>query len=103
MPSADRVELHTLPSEPARQAWCRWLQRHGVDPSRVILPGWIERQPERYRLAYLALVLDRHRRPQLDATGRRLLVEPEFVQLEGPPLPWPELPPSPTEGEFDHG
>ena len=92
MTAPDRLEIDRVPSEPVRLVMCEWLRRHGVDPHEVVATrGWIERQPAAFRLAYLAYVRDVDGAIQFDAEANSARVEPRYVQLEGPPLPWPDL------------
>lgn len=73
---------------PANHAdWTEWLRRHGIDPRDVILScggrsGWIERQVDLYRVAWLSIVGDER--------GRVREPQERYVQLEGKPLPFPE-------------
>ncbi len=85
----ERCDFDHYPAEPERLVWCEWLRRHSADPNRVVVPGWIERRPDTYQLAYSALSPLVDGRSQLDEHGDVVLVT-EVVQLEGPPLPFPE-------------
>lgn len=82
-----------------REPWCGWLRRHGIDPNDVVVPGWIRRNREAFRVEYLAIARDadgqivcaehgerHHARTCRSITGER------FVQLEGPPLRFPAVP-----------
>lgn len=101
-PNPDRVEFRRLPDEPTRVAVCEWLRRHGIDPHTVVVPGWIERQPDRCRVAWLSSVRDEAGNIVSNEARDEFLTVERYVQLEGPPLPWPaEAPqdwdrPSPT-------
>lgn len=87
---SDRREIDSFPPDWVRLPVCSWLQRHGVNPNMVAVPGWIERQPDRYRLAWESYVPDEDNVIRLNETGDDVLREPRYVQLEGPPLPWPD-------------
>lgn len=76
----DRAEYDRLPPEPVRDAWCEWLTFHTVDPCRVIVPGWVERDEARRQIRYRAL--------KLDDEGNPVIVV-EVVQLEARPPPFP--------------
>jgi hypothetical protein len=86
----ERAEFTRLPPEAERLEWCEWLHRHGINPSDVSVPGWIERRVPEYRVAYLAYALNERgeRYPNPEKTGA--VREERFVQLEGPPLPFPK-------------
>ncbi len=86
-----RIEFDTHPPEPVRLALCGWLRRHGIDPDHVVIPGWIERQCDRYRVAWLAAVRDETGRIVLNEARDAAMVTERFVQLEGPPMPWPTV------------
>lgn len=93
-----RAELQVfdrLPEEPERLAWCEWLTRHGIDPSDVVIPGAVWRYPGEYRVYYRSLVRDSDGHPVWDDGGPR--EERRFVQLEGPPLPFPARGPKPND------
>lgn len=86
--AATRRYFDRLPIEPRRRRWQEWLRRHGVDPNKVIVPGWIERREQEYRLAYESYELDEHGNPAWDNDD--IVRVARFVQLEGPPLPFPD-------------
>jgi hypothetical protein len=91
----DGVQLAVIPPDitgPARDAWCEWLTRHGIDPARVALvrpAGVISRIPSRRRVTYLDL--------ERDDDGRIVLRDGDVhkvvrtVQLESEPLPFPSV------------
>ncbi len=89
-----------MPPEAERRVWCEWLRRHSIDPDEVLVPGWIERRPGAYQVAYLSAEFD-------DETGmmrwNRERREPVYraavAQLEGPPLPFPG---SGLYGDYTH-
>jgi len=76
-----------------REIWQDWLRRHSVDPNDVAVPGWIRRNRQQYRVEYLAYALDEHGRVRLTPDHTDAVREPRFVQLEGPPLPFPPIGP----------
>lgn len=83
----DRVMFHDVPAEPEWQAWREWLRYHGVDPSDVVLPGWIERNEEYFQIVYTTSFRGRKRpRGVIDAGP----VTWRVIQLDAPPLPFPE-------------
>lgn len=90
-PVSDHWAFDTFPPDWVRLPVCAWLQRqrHGVDPMLVAVPGWIERQPDTYRLAWQAYVPDAEHKIRLNEARDDAVREPRYVQLEGPPLPWP--------------
>jgi hypothetical protein len=102
MTFVDRIEFDTMPPDAERTAWCEWLRRHGIDPNVVLVPGWIERRPEAYQVAYLSAELDEETGHIRWDTERRV---PVFVtavaQLEGPPLPFPDPPRHPDDDFAD--
>lgn len=73
-----------------RPDWDLWFRKHGIDPNDVIIridgtPGWVKRRESAYQVVYLA--------PAMTDDGR--LAGPghtveRVVQLEGPPLPFPD-------------
>jgi hypothetical protein len=83
--SADVRDRMWLDSKPANLGeWQEWLRRHGIEPNEVLLSwrdqaGWIERQENLYRVAWLGLPAT----PAVPGTER-------YVQLEGKPMPFPE-------------
>lgn len=81
-----------------RYIWQDWFRKHGVDPSDIPIPGWVERRPEDYQLVFE--VYDRKdgkfwRYRDGDNAARRTVV----MQLEGPPLPFPAIPGPPWVDE----
>lgn len=79
---AERIWLDIMPPAEVREPLCEWLRHHGIDPNEVCAePGWIERDPGRRRIRYLAPRL-------LPDVG---LVEHvvRTVQLEAVPSPFP--------------
>lgn len=85
----DRITFEVSPPDWVRLPVCAWLRRHGVDPDMVAVPGWIERQPELCRLAWEGYVPDPEHRIRLNEARDGASRVAAFVQLEGPPLPWP--------------
>ncbi len=86
---SERIEIDTFPPDWVRLPVCTWLRRHGVNPDMVAVPGWIERRPESYRLAWESYVPDADNKIRLNETRDGAAREPRHVQLEGQPLPWP--------------
>lgn len=88
-----RYEFDRVPPELDRLAVCEWLQRHGVDPREVAVPGWIELRPERRQVAWAAYLWEE----AADGEPRRILrsaadagIRRESVlQLEARPMPFP--------------
>lgn len=87
---ADRYEIDYMPPEDVRLAMCEWLRAHGIEPLTVPVPGWIERQPDLYRVAFESCVPDPVHKVKLNAAGDDVEREARHVQLEGLPLPWPD-------------
>jgi hypothetical protein len=85
----DRWTYERMPAEPIRRAVIAWLRRHGVDEERVAVPGFIERQPDLYRLAWKDFARDDAGKPVWDREVDDAVRVVRYVQLEGPPLPWP--------------
>jgi hypothetical protein len=88
----ERVEFTQMPPEAERLEWCEWLRRHGINPSEVPVPGWIERRVQEYRVAYLAYALNERGQRYLNPEKTDAVREERYVQLEGPPLPFPKAP-----------
>ena len=86
---SERATFHVMPPRAEREAWCEWLRRHSIDPSDVVVPGWIERRPAAYQVAYLALVQGPDGFFRLDPTTREWICTVRIAQLEGPPLAFP--------------
>lgn len=88
-PDPDRREFDALPDEPARARWVRWLEQHGADPHRAVVPGWIERRLTARQLAYSVPDTDAAGDPALDDAGE-FIHATEVIQLESPPAPFPD-------------
>lgn len=84
----DVREFDEPPPPAERLVWCEWLRRHGVDPSDVVIPGFIERRPDRYQLAYEACARNPDGSYFLSADRQTVRVVHVF-QMEAPPLPFP--------------
>ena len=90
--SVERVEFDEAPPRAVREAWAEWLRKHGVDPSDVLASGgWIERRPDAYQLRYASLVKGPDGRYLYDQERRTAVRETRVFQMEGPPLPFPDL------------
>lgn len=89
MINPERVDFYTMPPRAEREVWCEWLLRHSIDPSDVVVPGWIERRPADYQVAYLALMRWPDGFFRLDPQTREWVFTIGIAQLEGPPLPFP--------------
>lgn len=85
----DVLVFDKLPSEPVRLVMCEWLRRHGIDPNDVVVPGWIARDERTYAVRYLGFDRDAGE-IRLTDDGKDLVRRVYRVQLEGPPLPWPD-------------
>lgn len=72
--------------DPRWEAMCRWLERHGIDPSAVSIPATIIRDPERRRVYFDRCIFGFD--GSLHDNGTLVSVR-DFVQLEAPPLPFP--------------
>lgn len=88
----ERAEFWTMPPERERLEWCEWLHRHGINPSEVPVPGWIERHVQEYRVAYLAYALNERGQRYLNPGRTDAVREERYMQLEGPPQPFPRAP-----------
>lgn len=88
-PTVERIEFDHAPPPGERAIWCEWLRQHGVDPCDVVLPGWIERHSDTYRLIYLSMARDEKGRPRWDRESRTVVHETHVFQMEAPPLPFP--------------
>lgn len=80
-----------LPSEPTRLIWCDWLRRHSIDPNDVAVSGEIVRDPARRTVSYEGFQRDDQGEIVIDHArleARRVQV---VVQLEAPPMPFPEV------------
>jgi len=80
-------DIRKRPPQAERLVWCEWFRRHGVDPKDVPIPTRIERHCDTYRLVYETFSKDAHGKPYYDLSD--LVRVRTFVQLEGPPLPFP--------------
>jgi len=97
---AERAVFDVMPTPHERAIWCEWLHRHSIDPSVVVVPGWIERRPEAYQVAYLSAKLDEHGMIRWDRERREPMWVIAVTQLEGPPHPFPELVPRHPDDDF---
>lgn len=86
----ERAEFDKLPPRAERDVWCEWLRRHSIDPSEVLVPGWIERRPETYQVAYLSAEFAENGTMRWDRERGEPVYLVAVAQLEGPPLPFPE-------------
>lgn len=72
-----------------------WLAKHGIDENRVKVPGVIERDTEKRQIRYTSYVWDEETdRPKFHHDANEsgpLREEMVTVQLESPPLPWPDI------------
>lgn len=87
--SVDRVEFDRLPPEPELSIWRHWMRQHGVDPSDVAVPGWIERHPDTCRLVYGSYERDERGLPRWDRACDDAVRVTRVFQMEAPPLPFP--------------
>lgn len=83
-----RYGFDKSPPKTVRLAVCDWLISHGIAPSDVALPGWIEVREAARQIAYEAFVRDSEGeilwKPGIGAER-----ETQVLQLEGRPLPFP--------------
>lgn len=100
-PDVERREFDRLPPEPARRRWQAWLEAHGADSHRAVVPGWIERRPTARQLAYSVPATDAAGDPALDDHDEFILV-PEVIQLDTPPAPFPDDHGHPAAPEVPH-
>lgn len=90
MTDVERIEFDWAPPPREREIWCKWLRQHGIDPNQVVIPGWIERRPAAYQVAYLSVEIGPEGRPCWNREGGGGFIwTTRSVQLEGPPLPFP--------------
>lgn len=106
-----RVHFTRMPPTPERLVWCEWLRKHGINPSDVLV-DFIECREETYQIVYATYeigytqvpvprkpgvpIWDVVEEPSYEIRKEMLKVEVVF-QLEARPLPWPPVPPWPTE------
>jgi hypothetical protein len=88
----ERVEFTQMPPESERQEWCEWLRRHGINPSEVPVPGWIERRVPEYQVRIHVYTRNEQGALIKNAERTGAVTETRIVQLEGPPLPFPKAP-----------
>lgn len=88
-------EFDRLPPEPVRLAVCDWLRTHGINPNDVAVPGWIERRPATYQVAYQGYEWetddDGSPRPRLTDDRSDAIRRERVLQLEARPLPFPRV------------
>lgn len=89
----ERAVFDETPPQAVREMWAEWLRKHGVDPCDVVIPGWIERQPDTYRLVYASHARDENGRLRWDWERREPVHETRVFQMEGPPMPFPDATP----------
>lgn len=86
---------------PWRLAMCEWFRKHGIDPTDVVVPGWVEIDDAARTITYRRYVRDAQGRVQLDPTRKLESLKDAFtVQLESPALPLPETPFPPGFGYY---
>jgi hypothetical protein len=76
---------------PTREAWIQWAERMGLDPMRVVVPGWIEADDDARTVTALCNIPSPDGRGTLYDRETMTLTHVELVlQLESPALPFPE-------------
>lgn len=88
-PGLARLVLLDSPARPG-SPWLEWVKRHGIDPHRVLVPGWIRCSDVARTVTYTTK----------SDTERVAIVE---TQLEAPAMPFPvseEFTTLTPEGEF---
>lgn len=88
---SERLVFDERPPKAERLALCDWLRIHGIDPDDLVLPCWVERDVENYRVRYLGAVRDENGKLQPAPGGEVVVTAEQYVQLEGPPLPFPAV------------
>lgn len=95
-------EIEDLADVQWREDWCAWLERYGISPNEVCVPGWLEADDDARQIRYEAYTCDAagrhviaHDRCDHDADVRHCGTarEVRVVQLEAPALPFPEVSP----------
>lgn len=74
-------------SDTERLAWIEWLERLGIDPGDVAVPGRIVRDLEQRRVCWITYQRDENGQPK--AYEYELLRDYVYVQLESVPPPFP--------------
>lgn len=69
---------------PVRDRWIAWVRAHGVPTDRVVVPGWIERDPASSRISFMSCTCP-HPGPHLRSHRRW----PAERQLAAAPAPFP--------------
>jgi hypothetical protein len=78
-------------SWPTRKAWIEWAERMGLDPKRVMIPGYIEADDDARTVSAHCNVVGPDGKPLIDqANGGWSARVHLVVQLESPALPMPE-------------
>jgi hypothetical protein len=83
-------EIDDLADVQWREDWCTWLERYGIAPSSVCVPGWLEADDDARQIRYLAYVHDEHGRPVLRPHKLGVERTVRVLQLEARALPFPE-------------
>jgi hypothetical protein len=94
------------PALEEERSWIDWFLAHGIEPASVpMVGGWVERDVEANEVRWYGFVLTEAGRvqvkPKADGTlpslteVREPWLDVQRVQLESPPLPFPE-PADPT-------
>lgn len=86
---SDRLTFDVHPITPVRLQMCAWLCSHGIDPSDVAVPGFIERREQSCQVVYDAHLRDDTGAIVLTPAGNDAERVVRVVQLEGRPLPFP--------------
>lgn len=85
----ERQVWHTMPPEQVRTAWAAWVRLHGIDPTLVTIPGWVERDAQRRQVRYQAYTLNHRGHVHADASGQAAATHTAVQQLEAEPSPFP--------------
>lgn len=76
--------------DPMREPMCRWLERHGIDPRVVPIGTTTIRDPEQRRVYFDRCIFGFDGSRLADSSS--FAIVRDFVQLEAPPLPFPQQP-----------
>jgi hypothetical protein len=87
----ERVHFDMFPPEDVRERWCEWLRFHGISPSDVPIPGWIERDPANCRIRYRRLLRDDDDMIVWNHGEPRPRTVEYTEQGEAPPKPFPGI------------
>lgn len=89
MPLPERFAYDGWLPEPLRTELRQWFKFHGIDTNYVCVPGYVERDAEKYAVRVWSYVPDPVSKFKRTNSGSPVMILAEY-RNEGPPLPFPD-------------